>query len=292
MAGLFFPKLTKFAYAHPATTKAFLSLLFFFTSLYLLINNPETNLAIFRSINGLSPQIADWLQLLLTDLGNGLTLGVLMLCCLIKRPELIIRVLIASILSLILVPLLKQFFDAPRPAAVLEMLHIVGDKRLSHSFPSGHSTSAFLFAGTLFLTCQYYRYKLIFILGAILVALSRITVGAHWPIDVVMGAIVGLSCAYLASVFPLVQVSGKVRTSTLATLLVILIACELSENSSQLIWPVILMRWSLIGIATLMLLQQHKSVIVQREFCVSKARQRVKNMVELGSRSLTQHRKR
>ena len=255
MAGLCSPKLTTLAYFHSATTRAFWCLLFFFTSLYLLISNPETNLAIFQSINGLSPQIADWLQLLLTDLGNGLTLGVLMLCCLIKRPELIIRVFIASILSLILVPLLKQFFDAPRPAAVLEILNIVGDKRLAHSFPSGHSTSAFLFAGTLFLTCQFYRYKLIFIFGAILVALSRITVGAHWPIDVVMGAIVGLSCAYLASFFPLIKVSSKIRIIILATLLVILIACELNENSSQLIWQVILMRWSLIGIATLMLLQ-------------------------------------
>lgn len=257
MAALFSPRLAKLTNIDSATTKFFWSLLFCFATLYLLINNPDTNLTLFQTINGLSPQIADWLQLVLTDLGNGLTLGVLMLCFLIKRPELIIRVLIASILSLILVPLLKQYFDAQRPAAMLEVLNIVGRERLSHSFPSGHSTSAFLFAGTLFLNCQYYRYKLVFILGAILVALSRITVGAHWPVDAVMGAILGLSCAYLASFFPLIQVSNKVRFITLGVLLVTLTVCVANENNDQLIWQVIFMRWGLIGIATLMLAQHY-----------------------------------
>jgi membrane-associated phospholipid phosphatase len=264
MASLFSPIL-QYAYAHWLTTKGFLGLLFAFVALYLIISNPATNLIVFHSINGLSPKVAEWAQLMLTDLGNGVTLGVLMLCCLIKRPELLIKVLAATILSLILVPLLKQYFDAPRPAAVLEMLHIVGNKRLSHSFPSGHSSSAFLFAGTLFLVCQCHSYKLLVILAAVLVALSRITVGAHWPMDVVMGAIVGLSCAYLASFFPPIQLSNTARFIILTTLLITLIICELSEDKS-LIWQVIVMRWSLIGTAALMLVQDYyRSKLRQRK---------------------------
>lgn len=239
--------------------RAFIVLLCTLFVCYLLMLNQHSNLAAFRLINDNSSEIAPWLQWIITDLGNGATLGAIMLCCLIKRPELTPRVLCASILSLILLPLLKQYFDAPRPAAVLDILNIVGEVRTQHSFPSAHSSSAFLFAGTLILAGQFSRYLWLFILMASMAAVSRVLVGAHWPIDVVAGAMTGLSCAYFASHVPLIRLPKNVILIIFSVILVTLISCELSESIyKDIIWQVIVMRWSLIGLAAFLLVPELK----------------------------------
>ncbi|WP_185977005.1 MULTISPECIES: phosphatase PAP2 family protein [Shewanella] len=154
----------------------------------------------------------NWISALVSDFGNGITLGALILCYLVKRPELICRVLLAALLSLIFVPLLKQYFDAPRPAVILEHLNVIGEARHKHSFPSGHSATAFLFAGLIYLSNQQAFLRMSMIFMATLVGISRILVGAHWPADVVMGAIVGLSCAYAAShICPLIRLTFRKR---------------------------------------------------------------------------------
>jgi len=58
-----------------------------------------------------------------------------------------------------------------------------------HSFPSGHTTTAFAVATALCLL--YPRYGVLFFFGAVLVGLSRIGVLYHYPGDVVGGAMFG-----------------------------------------------------------------------------------------------------
>lgn len=63
------------------------------------------------------------------------------------------------------------------------------------SFPSGHSTTAFALAAVIGLASpRWFYWGLLF--GAA-VALSRVTEGAHYPSDVIAGAIVGLLGAYV-----------------------------------------------------------------------------------------------
>lgn len=231
-------------------------LLFLFGILMLLCLNKELNQGLFAAINGLSPHLPQWLQLGITDLGHGSTLGTIVLICLLCRPELMPRVLVASLLSMILVPLLKQYFDAPRPAATLDFLYIVGETRLNYSFPSGHSTSAFLFAGTLLMVAQQNKIKLALLFGASLIALSRILVGAHWPIDTLAGALLGLSCAYLASFVPLLRVSDRHWRIILGILLITLMVCQFKETSSHMAWQIIGLRWGLLMLATALLIRQ------------------------------------
>ena len=57
------------------------------------------------------------------------------------------------------------------------------------SFPSGHTTSAFAAACALGYMRPEWRRPLL--AGAVLIGLSRILVGAHFPSDVVAGAILG-----------------------------------------------------------------------------------------------------
>jgi undecaprenyl-diphosphatase len=58
------------------------------------------------------------------------------------------------------------------------------------SFPSSHTANIFALATVLFL---FYRHLgLLFYVVALCVAYSRIYTGAHWPLDVVVGACVGI----------------------------------------------------------------------------------------------------
>ncbi|QYK01458.1 phosphatase PAP2 family protein [Shewanella psychrotolerans] len=247
--------------------RGFLGLLFIFSIGYLFTLESSINLYLFRQFNGIAPYFPDWSLTLLTDLGNGVTLGLITLCFVIKRPELIIRVLIASVLSLIIVPTLKQYFDAPRPAALLEVINIVGETRLNNSFPSGHTATAFLFAGTLFFAYQCRNIKTLAIGFAAIVGLSRIIVGAHWPLDIIMGAFVGLFCAYFAAYFPYTKLSKFHNAIMVSFLWLVLLVCELEKSfDKQLIWQVMALRWGLLATAASLIWYQYdiKDLVSQR----------------------------
>jgi membrane-associated phospholipid phosphatase len=63
-----------------------------------------------------------------------------------------------------------------------------------HSFPSGHTAAALAFLVSLGIIFPKIRWATWTI--SIFVALSRIAIGAHWPSDVVIGALVGTAAAY------------------------------------------------------------------------------------------------
>ncbi|BAJ04184.1 PAP2 family protein [Shewanella violacea DSS12] len=219
---------------------------------HILTLNDATNLSLFNLINGIGTQLPAWLVSAITDLGNGTTLGAIVLCYLIKRPELTLRVVVAAILSLLMVPLIKDYFASPRPAVILEYLNIIGETRHVNSFPSGHTATAFLFAVTVFLVSKCNKIKLGLISVAALIGVSRIMVGAHWPADVVMGAIVGALCAYGALLLtPLVRFSDKYRLFSYLALLAVLLLCELDKGiDADAFWQVIMFRWIWFSVCT------------------------------------------
>ncbi len=61
------------------------------------------------------------------------------------------------------------------------------------SFPSGHATTAF--AAAIFLALWYPRWAPIFLALALLVALSRVFLESHFPVDVWAGALIGTATA-------------------------------------------------------------------------------------------------
>lgn len=66
-------------------------------------------------------------------------------------------------------------------------------EKVFHSMPSGHT--AISFAGLVMIGMLFPRIKWLTWTLAIIVGLSRIYVGAHWPSDVICGAFIGMLCA-------------------------------------------------------------------------------------------------
>ena len=65
----------------------------------------------------------------------------------------------------------------------------------SHSFPSGHTATAF--AGATVLSALVPRAAPAFYVLAAAIGYSRLYVGVHWPLDVLGGAVVGVVTALL-----------------------------------------------------------------------------------------------
>jgi len=91
---------------------------------------------------------------------------------------------------------LKNLIGRERPCNVYDHVHLLVGCTKSFSMPSGHAANALAFS-TPFLVMTKDRLKYYFLLIAILVSLSRIYVGVHYPADVLVGALIGSSIALL-----------------------------------------------------------------------------------------------
>ena len=162
------------------------------------------NESIFSFLNGLSGHNAffDWLFIFFArDLIYILVILVPVLIWTYERSRRgRIYFTLLSLLSLtfseIIVTLFRYFHNNPRPFDVIEGLKPLISHVSEPSFPSGHT----MFLVPLALTIYYLKPKagVWIILGTVLMGLSRVIVGVHWPLDILGGFILGGIAFYTA----------------------------------------------------------------------------------------------
>lgn len=109
----------------------------------------------------------------------------------LPRRNLVVFAAAFALVSALIVPVLKDLLDLPRPLAVLgARAHVLAEQELGHAFPSGHAAFATLLACALAPGTPRIA-RAAFVLYAVLVGLSRISLGAHFPADVLAGATIG-----------------------------------------------------------------------------------------------------
>ncbi len=90
----------------------------------------------------------------------------------------------------------KNSFKRKRPANVLPNYHSVINASDEFSFPSGHSSAAFLM--TSLLVVFYGPMFAVLYIWSAMVAVSRVLLGVHFPTDILVGSILGCLLAYLS----------------------------------------------------------------------------------------------
>lgn len=149
----------------------------------------------------------DTVFMVLTILGDGwFVVAVGILCFLFKRKFLSLMIIVSYLFSGLIVQIIKNLIDAPRPSKFLQGTgypNFIDGYTLSNysSFPSGHTTSAFALATILAFWVQDKNYSILFLLLAAVAGYSRIYLGQHFMEDVLAGSSIGVSFAMISAVF-------------------------------------------------------------------------------------------
>lgn len=112
----------------------------------------------------------------------------------VKRWMAVIAVFsLAYWLNGLLLGYLKPLLDFPRPPLALlpDTLHIIGTPEYHHSLPSGHSSFAMMVVASLWPVLSQ-RWRLAGVFFVLWVGVSRISLGMHFPADVLAGYLLSL----------------------------------------------------------------------------------------------------
>lgn len=140
----------------------------------------------------------------ISRLGNGLFWYVLMLLLPFfygsEAVLVVVQMIVAGLSGTLVYLYLKKRTRRPRPYAVNGMIELGAQPLDQYSFPSGHTLHAIGFST---IVCYYYPEFIAFLIPvSILVAISRMILGLHYPSDVLVGAGIGFTAAAMVlSVF-------------------------------------------------------------------------------------------
>jgi membrane-associated phospholipid phosphatase len=133
-------------------------------------------------------------------------IGVALILFFLKKRILSLMIISSYALSGIIAQVLKYFIEEARPAVYLEKInypYFIDEVTLHnlHSFPSGHTASAFALAAVLAFALKNKNYSILFLLMAALVGYSRIYLGQHFMDDVLVGSVIGVVSAIVCELF-------------------------------------------------------------------------------------------
>ena len=138
----------------------------------------------------------------ITTLGNGgafwIVLTLLLLLVFKRTRRMGVYCAASMLLTLLVVNLcIKPLAARTRPYELIEGLQILVSRPHDYSFPSGHSANSLTCAWTIFRLAPK-KYGVPALVLAVLIALSRLYVGVHYPTDVLAGAAIGILLSEVA----------------------------------------------------------------------------------------------
>ena len=150
-----------------------------------------------QSIRTNSIQIIAEIFPLFGEIAIPLVIIMILLWCVSRKKA--FAAVTALLSALIVSQSLKAIFKVERPFQ--RYPHLIEGKRLStatgYSFPSGHSTTSGAFYSSLIVTIWKKWATAICLIPIVLVPLSRLVLGVHWPFDVAIGTIIGLASGFI-----------------------------------------------------------------------------------------------
>jgi membrane-associated phospholipid phosphatase len=156
----------------------------------------------FFNMRGRRPRWLDRTMLIMTEFGNGVvTLGLAVVFYFAVSHILAYKFVLGTLTLWSVVETMKVFISRARPYISLEDVRIVGVPAKGKSFPSGHTSQAFY---TVTLLTQYFHINFMLTVAlyllALLVGVTRMYMGMHYPRDVLAGAILGTFWGLIGSI--------------------------------------------------------------------------------------------
>lgn len=108
----------------------------------------------------------------------------------VRKDERIVRVVLVTGISFVLVSIFRYLYNSPRPYTLYHFQPIVKKEKIGESMPSRHVFSGFVIAMA-FLYMNPLVSIPVFICSG-LMCIGRVIAGVHFPKDVIVGAMIGI----------------------------------------------------------------------------------------------------
>jgi membrane-associated phospholipid phosphatase len=188
----------------------------------------------FLRINAWAAGAPRWVWEWLTALGDERVPFALSLLLARRYPQVFWALVVAGLAGTAFTHIAKPLFDALRPPAVFDpgTFNLIGPMVRRISFPSGHSATAGVFFGVLACYARSTGFRATLTGLALLVGLSRVAVGVHWPVDVAAGLMGGVLAAWVG-----VRLADRARWGSLDP------GCHLAFVTLAILFAVSLLYW-------------------------------------------------
>lgn len=153
----------------------------------------EIDNAVLDFLQQIDNDILDRIMVFITRLGDGGFIWILLaiiLLCFRKTRKCGLVILCSMLLGLILANgLIKNLVNRPRPCDLNDVIELLIPRPDESSFPSGHTTSSFAAAASIFYF--YKKWGIAAYCMAFMIAFSRMYLYVHYPTDILAGMLLG-----------------------------------------------------------------------------------------------------